>query len=114
MPHLVIEYAATLQQQLDIQTLVRDAHQGAINSGLFNPNAVKTRAYACDNYVLGTGHVSNFIHIRISIMPGRSDEQKQQLTQAVWQAIATQVGNVDCVSLEVAELHQPSYLKQER
>jgi len=47
MPHLVIEYAATLQQQLDIQTLVRNAHQGAINSGLFNPNAVKTRAYAC-------------------------------------------------------------------
>ncbi|MCL1073269.1 5-carboxymethyl-2-hydroxymuconate Delta-isomerase [Shewanella dokdonensis] len=113
MPHIVIEYAAVLRQQLDIGELVSKVHKGAIASGLFNPDAVKTRAYACDDYLLGQGDANDFIHIRMSIMPGRSDSQKQQLTQSVWQAMSALAADVSCVSVEVAELHQPSYLKQE-
>ncbi|MDF0533712.1 5-carboxymethyl-2-hydroxymuconate Delta-isomerase [Shewanella yunxiaonensis] len=115
MPHIVIEYAAPLREQLDVNTLVHAAHQGAIATGLFNPKAVKSRAYACEDFVLGESDAStgSFIHIRVSIMPGRTDEQKQQLTQSIGQGLSAFVGAVGCVSIEVAELHQPSYFKQE-
>jgi 5-carboxymethyl-2-hydroxymuconate isomerase len=45
-------------------------------------------------------------------MPGRTDEQKQALTQSVFAALEPTAAKVDSVSLEVTELHQPSYLKR--
>ncbi|GAB1052102.1 MAG: 5-carboxymethyl-2-hydroxymuconate Delta-isomerase [Shewanella algae] len=108
MPHCIIEYSAPLAQQLSVAKLVQAVHQGAIDSGLFTPSAIKIRAHACEHFLVGEDSAQSFM----AIMPGRTDEQKQALTQSVFAALEPTVAKVDSVSLEVTELHQPSYLKR--
>ncbi|MCE9789951.1 5-carboxymethyl-2-hydroxymuconate Delta-isomerase [Shewanella chilikensis] len=112
MPHCIIEYSAPLAQQLSIAKLVQAVHQGAIDSGLFTPSAIKSRAHACEHFLVGEDSAQSFIHVRLAIMPGRTDEQKQALTRSVFAALEPIAAKADSVSLEVTELHQPSYLKR--
>ena len=53
MPHCVIEYSAPLAEQIDIIKLVKATHQGAVDSGLFETSAIKTRAHRCDDFLIG-------------------------------------------------------------
>ncbi|MGS0728774.1 5-carboxymethyl-2-hydroxymuconate Delta-isomerase, partial [Shewanella sp. 0m-11] len=50
MPHCTIEYSAPLAEVLSIDALVAASHRGLTESELFEPKAIKTRAYACDYF----------------------------------------------------------------
>jgi len=111
MPHCIIEYSAPLVHEIDIKQFVQLVHHGAINSGLFERSAIKTRAIRCDDYQVGDNHLGSFIHITIKIMPGRTDEQKQHLLSAVYDSVTEQTASVCSLTLEVVDINAAAYAK---
>lgn len=112
MPHCIIEYSAPLAQQFDINALVQAVHQGAINSALFESSAIKSRSYGSEHSQIGMLADGSFIHLTFRIMPGRTDAQKQHLTQSVYQAMASLTASVNSITMEVHDLVPEHYFKR--
>ncbi|MCK8046040.1 5-carboxymethyl-2-hydroxymuconate Delta-isomerase [Shewanella sp. 1CM18E] len=111
MPHCTIEYSAPLADLLSIEALVTASHRGLIESELFEPKAIKTRAHACDYYQIAEDANNHFIHLNIAIMPGRTDEQKALLLERVYDAIALITATVSSVTIEIVDIKQQHYFK---
>ncbi|AQS35682.1 5-carboxymethyl-2-hydroxymuconate isomerase [Shewanella psychrophila] len=111
MPHCVIEYSAPLAELIDIPKLVKETHQGAIDSGLFESKAIKIRAHRCDDFLMGTEPDDNFIHIRLSIMPDRSNEQKTVLLERIYANIVALTSDVNSVTIEILDIDSQHYFK---
>ncbi|NRB22526.1 5-carboxymethyl-2-hydroxymuconate Delta-isomerase [Shewanella sp.] len=112
MPHCLIEYASPLAELIDISELVNATHKGAIASGLFESKAIKTRAHGCDHFLVGEESSNLFVHITISIMPGRSDEQKKGLLTCVAEHLAPLTPKVQSLTIELRDINQQHYFKQ--
>lgn len=111
MPHFIVEYAAPLQADIDPQTLVEDACGAGAQSGLFGPGDIKGRAHAVEHY-LTAGTRQPFVHVDVRLLPGRTDAQKKDLAQRVFDALAARVPANVTLSVEVNELHAASYTKR--
>ncbi|GIU15519.1 5-carboxymethyl-2-hydroxymuconate Delta-isomerase [Shewanella sp. MBTL60-007] len=106
MPHCTIEYSAPLAELLSIEALVTACHRGLVESELFEPQAIKTRAHSCEFFKVGDLDEANFIHLNIAIMPGRTDEQKSLLLERVYDAIALITASVSSVTIEIVDINQ--------
>jgi 5-carboxymethyl-2-hydroxymuconate isomerase len=118
MPHLIVEYSANLENQIDILQLVEKIHQAALRTGVFEVGAVRTRAVKCDYYVIADGHRDNaFVAIMVRIAPGRPLETRQRLGQDIFDAACefletvyetTPIG----ISLEVQEIDKTAAFRK--
>ncbi|MBN1007446.1 5-carboxymethyl-2-hydroxymuconate Delta-isomerase [Amphritea pacifica] len=110
MPHCIIEFSDTLAPRLSPAKLVQTVYEGALKSGLFQAEDIKTRALAYDHFLTGAAP-ADFIHVTIRILSGRTDEQKQLLSSTVLK------GLTDCnlagisLTVEVVDIHSCSYAK---
>ncbi|WP_394228997.1 5-carboxymethyl-2-hydroxymuconate Delta-isomerase [Shewanella colwelliana] len=111
MPHCIIEYSASLETDIDIAQLVEAVHKGAIDSALFDAAAVKSRCIPVSHSKVGMLADGRFIHITFKIMPGRSTEQKQLLSNSVYRQIVILNQSVDSLTMEVLELDRRNYFK---
>jgi len=111
MPHLIIEYAAPLAQDIDMQTLVEAAFNGAKSTDLFDPAAIKARAHPVDAYWIGDAK-QPFVHINIKLLPGRTAAQKKALSESVFEAVAALIPADVAVSVEVNDLDANVYTKR--
>ena len=110
MPHLIVEYSANLENQIDVLKLVEAIHHAALKSGVFEVAAVRTRASRRDYYVIADGHRDNaFVAIMVRVAPGRPPETRKRLGQEIFDAACdylqktyetTPIG----ISLEVQEI----------
>ncbi|REL30570.1 5-carboxymethyl-2-hydroxymuconate Delta-isomerase [Thalassotalea euphylliae] len=113
MPHCIIEHASTL----DSNKLVSAVFQGALASNQFEPDGsdIKVRAISFNSYQVGSNQSkkspSDFIHITLKILSGRSEEQKQLLSKSVLNALNTRVRNSCEITIEVVDIDRASYLK---
>jgi 5-carboxymethyl-2-hydroxymuconate isomerase len=112
MPHLIIEVAWDAAQPAQLPPLVDAVHRAVINSALFEPSHVKTRAIPVSCYRNGTDD-RPFIHAQLRIKPGRTTEQKRALSAVVLAAIGGQQLDAQVVTVEVVELDADSYAKYE-
>ncbi|MCG9755082.1 5-carboxymethyl-2-hydroxymuconate Delta-isomerase [Shewanella insulae] len=112
MPHCILEYSAPLAEQIAIDTLVDLVHRGAIESDLFEPASIKSRAYCAEHYCVGEANDANFIHISFKIMPGRTSEQKLHLMQCVDRFIAPLCDTVSSITMEVLDIEREHYFKR--
>ncbi len=110
MPHCIISYANELEASVCPRKLVAIVHECAIESGLFNEKAVKTRAQGFSEY-----HSSNegqrFIHVELRILSGRTQAQRQHLTETVLAGLKRL--NLSSISLtvEVCDMDKQTYAK---
>jgi len=111
MPHLIVEYAVSLADEVNIQDLVEAVFEGAVASGLFNPKAIKARAHACDDYWIG-GTKQAFVHVEIKLLPGRDEEQKKDLSQRVYEKVSAHVKKDVAISVELNDLDAKCYTKR--
>lgn len=111
MPHCIIEYTSELEPALDIKKLVNVTFDGIEKTGIFDPTAIKVRATKLDYYKSGLDR-DDFIHLTVKILPGRTDEQKKLLTETILDSVSAIVGNTKSTSVEVVDLHGPSYNKR--
>lgn len=111
MPHLIIEYAREIEDSLDPRELMQTVQNSALATQLFDASAVKTRARAYSSHI-NAGDYQYFIHVTARILSGRSDEQKHALSsQILSDLIKLRLRDIS-LSVEVCDLHQPSYAKQ--
>jgi len=111
MPHLIIEYAAPLAQDVDMQALVEAAFNAAKATDLFTPAAIKARAHPVDAYWIG-GAKQPFMHIDVKILPGRTAVQKKTLSQSVFDAVSALLDADVALSVEVNDLDADAYAKR--
>lgn len=110
MPHLIVEYSANLENQIDILELVETIHNAALKTGVFELAAVRTRAERREFYAIADSHRDNaFVAISVRIAPGRPVETRQRLGKEIFDAACefledvykkTPIG----ISLEVNEI----------
>lgn len=110
MPHLIVEYSANLENQIDILELVETIHNAALKTGVFELAAVRTRAERREFYAIADSHRDNaFVAISVHIAPGRPVETRQRLGKEIFDAACefledvyekTPIG----ISLEVTEI----------
>lgn len=115
MPHLTIEYSDNLPG-FDPRVALTHVNQMLDASGLFQEIDIKSRIIACPMFQVGLADSGRgFIHARIAIMPGRTDQQKADLTQAVLHALRQQLPTLPelhvQISVELTELDASSYAK---
>jgi 5-carboxymethyl-2-hydroxymuconate isomerase len=108
MPHIVIEYSEVLQPFA--KSVLRAVHQEVTDSGLFDAQAVKGRAMAYDVVQLPEG-ACNFMHITVSILSGRTQEERTQLANSVFVAARAMTSEIDRLSVNIHEMEKTTYRK---
>lgn len=112
MPHMVISYAKPVENQVKIQELVQEIWNGADESGLFTSGAIKARAFPVEGFVTG-GTDKLFIHVDAKLFVGRTDEQKQDMIQRVFDKIDALVSKDVSISVEAIDMDMPNYIKRD-
>ena len=111
MPHCIIEYSSDIADQVSIRDLVEATFQGALSSGLFPENDIKTRAIACQHYQIGSTQDS-FVHVTVRLLSGRNDRQKINLSENILKHIEPLLPQVVSVGVEICDMHRGSYRKR--
>jgi 5-carboxymethyl-2-hydroxymuconate isomerase len=84
MPHIIVEYSANLEPALDPQALVNELHRTAIDLGIAEAPAVRTRAERRDVFRVGDGNPANgFVHVVARLRVGRPEEKRKALGEAL-------------------------------
>jgi 5-carboxymethyl-2-hydroxymuconate isomerase len=95
MPHIIAEYSANLEDGLDVQALVDDLHQAAIESEVAELVGIRTRAVRREHFRVADGKPTNgFVHITARLRIGRSEEQRTRLGQLLLAAADKRLANV--------------------
>lgn len=80
LPHIIAEYSANLEDCLDVQGLVDDLHQAAIDSKVAELVAIRTRAARREHFRVADGNPANgFVHIVARLRIGRPEALRQTL-----------------------------------
>jgi 5-carboxymethyl-2-hydroxymuconate isomerase len=95
MPHIIAEYSVNLEDCLDVQTLVNDLHQAAIDAEVAELVGIRTRAVARTYFRVGDGSPANgFLHIVARLRRGRPEEKRKALGEALLAAADRRLADV--------------------
>jgi 5-carboxymethyl-2-hydroxymuconate isomerase len=95
MPHIIAEYSANLADSLDVQALVNELHQAAIDANVAELVGIRTRAVARTHFRVADGNPANgFVHIVARLRRGRPEEKRKTLGQALLAAADKQLADV--------------------
>ena len=108
MPHVIIEHASEVAEQIAIGDLVAAVHEAAFASGLFPEYGIKTRAIAYEFHRTGQTRDS-FVHVAVHLLDGRSDAQKSELSESILARIEPMLPEVASVGVEIIDMHRASY-----
>ena len=109
MPHIIVEYSNGLE--LDVTELLEHLHASIDSMHNVAMERIKTRAHRAQDYLVGHGD-SEFMHIELKLMPGRTDEMKIELSGALLNAAQDHLSRFTtktALTVEVTDLHGPSY-----
>ena len=108
MPHMVISYARQLEDQIDIKALVQAVWNASEQTALFSAAAIKVRAFPVDHYLTANTDAA-FVHIDAKLFVGRTDEQKQDMLTALFDAVDGMVANDIKISVEAIDMDKSNY-----
>jgi len=87
MPHLMIDYSANVEPDVDIGGLCNTLRDVAASIDAFPLAGVKVRAVRVDHYAIADGNPEHgFIDISVRIREGRDLETKQNAAQKIFDA----------------------------
>jgi 5-carboxymethyl-2-hydroxymuconate isomerase len=117
MPHLIVEYSANLERDIDIPRLVAALHAAALETGVFPVGGIRTRAARREVYAIADGHPDNsFIHVQARIGTGRPPEVRQKAAEHIFAALKTATARVFAerplgLTFEIVEIDPVGSLK---
>ncbi len=113
MPHVIIEHTESIAPAVRQSGLLKNVHLVVVNSGLFSADAVKSRAVSYQDVCWGKNAVpAEFAHVTVKILSGRTTEQKQQLSKAVFDALAAALPDVQKLSVDIHDMEKDTYFKR--
>ncbi len=87
MPHLMIDYSANIEPDIDMSRLCEHLRAIAAEIEAFPIAGVKVRAVRVDHYAIADGNPAHgFIDISVRIREGRDLEIKKQAVDAIFNA----------------------------
>jgi len=104
MPHLMIDYSANVEPDVDMGALCDTLRDVAASIDAFPLAGVKVRAVRVDHYAIADGNPEHgFIDISVRIREGRDMETKQNAAQKLFDAANEFVADVmQCRSLSLS------------
>ena len=117
MPHVIIEYSANLDGDLDIPALAAALHDAALKTGVFPPGGCRTRVERRDVYVIADAHPENrFIHVQTRIGTGRTADVRTAAAEQIFARLKAFTADVFAarplaLSLEIVEIDPVGSLK---
>lgn len=112
MPHVIIEYSANVCPRTEFVEITQIAHKIMIQSGLFAAADIKTRSYVTKDFLVGEkGNQGSFVHVTVYLLEGRTTMQKQNLSEALRDALQLALKNVDQLSIDIREMAKDTYRK---
>ena len=95
MPHLMIDYSANVEPDVDMGALCDTLRDVAASIDAFPLAGVKVRAVRVDHYAIADGNPEHgFIDIAVRIREGRDMETKQNAAQKIFDAANEFVADV--------------------
>lgn len=113
MPNLVMEYSNSVEERVNIPSLLEDLHQVVLQSHLFEQAAVKSRAIRVNDWLIGdVGNTTDFIHVSVELLDGRSDEQKALLSQQLIEVLQEQAQCIHSLTINIRDMNQACFQKR--
>lgn len=108
MPHCIVEHSASLNSELILPCVF----SGVVKSELFEIDGsdIKVRTMPYHRYLTGL-QKSDFIHVVLKILSGRTAEQKQLLSTLVLAQLQTLDLQTCSLTVEVMDIERSSYAK---
>ncbi len=110
MPHVVIEYSANLEAEVEPMALVSAVHRAVLAQPAFEAPGVRTRASRREHYLVAEGDPENaFVAVTARIAPGRDLAARQAASEAIMAALYQALEPIYrrrglALSVEVSEL----------
>lgn len=112
MPHFVIHCSETVLDMEPAGELIREVYNVAESTGLFRPKQINVRLQSFRNHQAGkTG--DDFIVVFASIMEGRTDEQKNDLSRKMVGKLIMMFPEVTLISMSIDDISKASYVNRE-
>lgn len=117
MPHLIVEYSANLERDVDIPRLVAAVHAAALETGVFPIGGIRTRAERREVYAVADSHADNgFVHVQARIGKGRTPEVRQKAAEHIFAVVKAETAKVFAsrplgLTLEIVEIDPVGSLK---
>jgi 5-carboxymethyl-2-hydroxymuconate isomerase len=118
LPHIVIEYSANLDNRIELQALVRKAHEAALASGVFEIGGLRTRCARREAYRIADGHPDNaFVAVNVRIGHGRDEATRHRAGKMIFEAVCAHLQPIFAttpigITLDVAEIDPAATFKQ--
>jgi 5-carboxymethyl-2-hydroxymuconate isomerase len=115
MPHLSLEYTSNLTN-LNVNRFLHELNRVLVDSGQFEEIDIKSRAVRFDDFLIGLSPEQRaFVHLKLSIMSGRTMETKRELSGRLLERLRelceSDVGLHVQLCVEVLEIERESYSK---
>lgn len=110
MPHFVIEHSGCLDGAEEAQTAMDLALECGASCGFIGREDIKVRLTRCEHILFGDGRTS-FLHITVSLLAGRTDEQKELLAISLRTALVERFPHVQSISIDIRDMNAVSYKK---
>jgi 5-carboxymethyl-2-hydroxymuconate isomerase len=110
MPHVLVEYSANLEPEVEPMRLVGAVHKAVLSQPIFEAPGVRTRAARREHFLIADGDPSHaFVAVTARIGPGRTVVERKQASEAIMAALYTELESVYnarglVLSVEVTEL----------
>jgi len=107
---MAIEYSANLDAKVDMGALCELVARTILETGLFEPGAVRVRAFRAEAYAIADRLPENgFIDMNFRIGKGRSAEEKKRTGEAIFAAVSEHLASLFttphfALSLEIREI----------
>ena len=118
MPHLIIEYSANLEAEIDLDGLMRKLRDAAAGGGVFPLPGIRVRAARRDLYLIADGDPSHgFVHVTARIGAGRDEATRRAQAQLLFDALCLHLVPVHerrglGISFEMVEIDSVGSLKK--
>ncbi len=118
MPHILVEYSANLDSDIEIAALISTLHEAAGKTGVFPLGGTRTRAARREVYAIADDHPDNaFIDVQLSIAEGRDAATRHRAGESIFAALTAATGEICsrrplALSLSIAEIDSTTSFKK--
>jgi 5-carboxymethyl-2-hydroxymuconate isomerase len=111
MPHLVIEYSTDGHEHFNAEELMRALHETAAATGVMQAADIKLRAIPYRDYLVA-GRREGFCHVTVSMLEGRSPEQKLALSEPLRATLVRLLPHTKSLSVDIRDMDAFAYKKR--
>lgn len=115
MPHLIVEYSANLEHELDLEALFAKVHRQLIGMQLFPTGGIRSRARRTDHYRFadGLGDYAG-VHVELKLSATRTQTLREEIGQTVFSLLQAHFAPLQArrylaLSMEVGVFHSGSF-----